>query len=55
MLNIRKMCGKIFRFLYLTPCDYIAENLKEGVESLEKEAGESILTYLNKTKDEEND
>ena len=50
-----KNVWKDFQISISDPCDYIAENLKEGVESLEKEAGESILTYLNETEDEEND
>ena len=54
-VEYNKNVWKDFQIFISDPCDYIAENLKEGVESLEKETDESILTYLNETEDEEND
>ena len=54
-VEYNKNVWKDLQILISDPCDYIAENLKEATESLEKETDESILTYLNETEDEEND
>lgn len=55
LIEYNKNVWKDFQILMSSPCDYIAENLKEAVESLEKETDEEILTYLNETEDGEND